>query len=321
MLINSSSSTFSASNAASGSDDAATTAELDAGDLVRGWSALQNSADTTPVRNAVIAWGARSDIGRARENNEDKFDFFLPDDAPTLARRGRLWAVADGMGGHNAGQVASEAALKTVVRAYFKEGHEHENTGARLQRAINEANALIVRAAQQFPDRGGMGTTVTVAAVRGDTLTIGHVGDSRAYLLRENENLRQITQDHSWVEEQVRRGALSRAEAENSPYRNVITRSVGMEGALSVDVFTETLRANDVVLLCSDGLSGYLDGPKLVPYLEQARRFSPSEAALALVDAANDAGGRDNISALLLVVRAVEDAAVAAPPAGVGSAG
>ena len=288
-----------------GAADDATTAELEAGELAAGWAAL-NNAVSVPARAAVIAWGARSDIGRVRENNEDKFDFFLPDDARTLAAKGRLWAVADGMGGHNAGQIASEATLKTVIRGYFQAAGD--DVPAALKSALAQANALLTQAARQFPDRGGMGTTATVAVVKGDALTIAHVGDSRAYLLREGEAVRQITHDHSWVEEQVRRGGLSRAEAESSPYRNVITRSVGMEGEMVVDTFRETLRAGDVVLLCSDGLTGYLDGPRLAPFLENARA-NPSAAALALIDAANEAGGRDNITALILVVRAIEEPA------------
>ena len=283
------------------------TAELDATDIQKGWEALQTKVGRVAARHVTVAWGARSDIGRARENNEDKFDFYLPDDPATLASHGRLWAVADGMGGHNAGQVASEAALKTILRTYFAAPARGTDVATNLRAAFADANALIARAAAQFPERGGMGTTATVAVIRNATLTIGHVGDSRAYLLRGDEGeVRQITDDHSWVEEQVRRGGLTRAEAEGSPYRNVITRSVGMEGTLETDIVRESLRPSDVLLLCSDGLSGYLDGPALRPYL-LAARVNPSQAALALIDAANDAGGRDNITALLLVVRSVEE--------------
>lgn len=284
-----------------------TTTELEAGELERGWAALNKPAGA-PARHAVIAWGARSDTGRVRENNEDKFDFFLPDDRETLAAKGRLWALADGMGGHNAGQIASEATLKTVVRHYFHgAAMAGSDVAVALKNALAEANTLLTQAVRQFPERGGMGTTATVAVVKGDALTIGHVGDSRAYLLRQEQEIRQITQDHSWVEEQVRRGGLSRAEAEISPYRNVITRSVGMDGEMVVDVYREILQAGDVVLLCSDGLTGYLDGARLAPHLETARRSSPSAAALSLVDAANDAGGKDNITAVVLVVRRIEE--------------
>ena len=273
-----------------------TTAELDAASIVLGWEAL---ARRRPRQHAEISWGARSDIGRARENNEDKFDFFLPDDAPTLAVKGRLWAVADGMGGHNAGQIASEAALKSIIRAYFAD--PGENVADSLRAAIAGANALIFHAARQFPDRQGMGTTVLVAVAHEDTLTLAHVGDSRAYLLRDG-SLRLLTDDHSWVEEQVKRGSLTREEAQTSPYRNVITRSIGIGESVQSDILTERLREGDVILLCSDGLSGFIDEAAIRERLERA---SPSAAALALIDAANDAGGRDNITALVLTVRRI----------------
>ena len=271
------------------------TAELDAGLLVRGWEAL---AGRQPARDVLISWAARTDIGRVRENNEDKFDFYLPDEPEILAVKGRLWAVADGMGGHNAGQIASEAALKTIIRAYFAD--PGENVADSLRAAFADANALIYHAASQFPDRSGMGTTGVVTVVRDGSLTVAHVGDSRVYLLRGGE-LRQMTTDHSWVEEQVQRGALTRAEAESSPYRNMITRSIGMGSNVQVDISEETLEAGDTVLLCSDGLTGHMDAAALAELL----RKPPSAAVFALIDAANDAGGRDNITALALSVRGV----------------
>jgi protein phosphatase len=288
------------------------TAELDRAELAQSHQALAAAAPTgtdprRPRRHTRVDWAARSDIGRARENNEDKFDFYLPDDPATLATKGRLWAVADGMGGHNAGQVASEAALKTVVRAYFggdtgENGDLAEVTDS-LGVALTRANALIWQAAARFPEKAGMGTTATVAVIHEDVLTVGHVGDSRAYLLRDG-SLRQLTSDHSWVEEQVRRGALSRTDALRSPYRNMITRSIGAGEALEPEVVSETLRAGDVVLLCTDGLTGYLEGDALKAHLATA---APSAAALSLIEAANEAGGRDNITALVVAVRAVED--------------
>lgn len=276
-----------------------TTAELDSGAIIQSWGQI---GARRPQKQVVVSWAARSDIGRVRENNEDKYDFFLPDDLPTLATKGRLWAVADGMGGHNAGQIASEAALKTIVRSFF--ARDGQEVGGALTAAIAEANELIVQAARQFANKSGMGTTVTVAVLRDDQLTIANVGDSRAYLLRLGKPIRQLTVDHSWVEEQVRRGSLSREDAEKSPYRNVITRSIGMGDSAAPDLFVETVQPGDVYLLCSDGLSGYLDEPALANHLATAS--SPSAAALALVDAANDAGGRDNITALVISVRSVK---------------
>ena len=278
------------------------TAEMNVAELAQGREALARTRAARPETHARICWAARSDIGRARENNEDKFDFYLPDDAPTLAARGRLWAVADGMGGHNAGQIASEAALKIIVRGYFAQRSAQGDVAGALQAAFQSANELICDAASRFSGRGGMGTTATVAVIRENTLTIAHVGDSRAYLLRDGR-LRQLTDDHSWVEEQVRRGGMSRQAALQSPYRNVITRSIGMGGPLQADIVQEPLLAGDLILLCTDGLTGYLDGPDLAQRLDAG---SPAAAALALVDTANDAGGRDNITALLLAVRSID---------------
>lgn len=274
------------------------TAEFDTEELARGWAQL---ADRKPALHAEIAFAARTDIGRVRENNEDKYDFFLPEDAPTLAVRGRLWAIADGMGGHSAGQVASEAALRTVIRSYYAEPVEGDVADA-LRQALTDANTLIARAAIQMNARNGMGTTLVAAVVKDNVLTLGHVGDSRAYLLREGERVRQLTTDHSWVEEQVRRGALTRAEAENSPHRNVITRSIGMGEGMVADILAETLLPGDILLLATDGVTGYL-GEDALAALTLGK--SLSRAALDIIDAANDAGGKDNSTVFLLKVAAV----------------
>lgn len=274
------------------------TEELDTGVLLKGWAAI---AERRPAKHAEVVWAARTDIGRQRENNEDKFDFFLPEDPTRLALRGRLWAVADGMGGHNAGQIASEAALKSLVRSYF-DASAPEDPAEALNAALTGANALIYNAARQVEGKSGMGTTAVVAVVKEDVLTLAHVGDSRAYLIREGEGVRQVTTDHSWVEEQVRRGTMSRAEAEASPYRNYITRSVGVMEKVEPEVTSFTLQAGDTLILCSDGLTAYLDGEGIAALVAGK---SLSQAVLDLIDAANDAGGRDNITALLLRVRAV----------------
>jgi protein phosphatase len=279
----------------------ATTAELDGGALRRGWEVLENARPET--RHVRLAWAARTDIGRVRENNEDKYDFFLPEDPLTLGMRGRLWAVADGMGGHSAGQIASEAALKALVRSYYAESSLGVEEA--IKEALSDANALIHAAAKQFEAAGNMGTTAVAAVVCGDQLTVAHIGDSRAYLLREGEPLRQMTADHSWVEEMVRRGAMTREDAENSPHRNIITRSVGIVEEVEADVVTETLRVGDTVLLCSDGLTGHIDGADLEAVLRKSD--TPSRQALDLIDAANDAGGRDNITAVVLTVREISD--------------
>lgn len=268
------------------------TAEFNTADLLG-----SDAGPTEPQVRAVLSWAARTDIGRVRSHNEDKFDVFLPEDDSMLARRGRLFAVADGMGGHQGGQIASEFALKTLVRAYFAPGAADADTA--LRSGIADANALVTRAAEQFGAKNDMGTTLVTAVVMDDTLTIAHVGDSRAYLLREGERPRQLTTDHSWVEEQVKRGSLTREEAEASPYRNVILRSIGMGESMESELSSEKLLAGDIIVLASDGLTGYLDGDAIGAICTGK---GLSQAALALVDAANDAGGKDNITALLVRV-------------------
>ena len=277
-----------------------TTAEFDTHELARGWAKL---SDRRPTHHTELAFAARTDIGRVRENNEDKYDFFTPDDAPTLAVRGRLFAIADGMGGHSAGQVASEAGLKTVIRSYFAEPVVGD-VAAALRQAFTDANTLITKAAVSMNAKNGMGTTMVVAIVLNDMLTLAHVGDSRAFLLREGERIRQLTTDHSWVEEQVRRGALTREEAEQSPYRNVITRSVGMGDGMNADILTEKLLPGDTLLLATDGVTGYLDGDTLAALVGTK---SLSKAALDIVDAANDSGGKDNSTVLLLRVQEIRE--------------
>jgi serine/threonine protein phosphatase PrpC len=278
------------------------TAELEAGAIQRAWEALK-VAERKPHVHLEIDWAARTDIGRAREHNEDKYDFFLPEDPTTLALRGRLWAVADGMGGHSAGQIASEASLKTLMRGYFYNLGEGGNSPQpALTTALSEANDLLFRASKQMGAQGNMGTTNVTAVVCEDKLIVAHIGDSRAYLLRNGESIRQLTTDHSWVEEQVRRGAMSREQAEASEYRNYIMRSVGMGGAVVPDFTTETLQIGDTILLCSDGVTGYLDAATLERLIKGQ---SLSQAALSLIDAANDAGGRDNSTVLLFRVRAI----------------
>lgn len=277
------------------------TAELDSANLSRGWEAI--AGDKKPRKQTQVTWAARTDIGRVRENNEDKFDFFAPDDPGILAARGRLWAIADGMGGHNAGQIASEAALKTTIRSYFNPGDA--DAVATLRAAITDANSLIYGAAKRMGAQSGMGTTLVALALLEDRFLLAHVGDSRAYRWRAGEGLRQITTDHSWVEEQVARKALTREQAEASPYRNMITRSVGVEDTVRADIISFEAKPGDLYLLCSDGLSGLLDDAALRAAIE--RTPNPSRLVLELIDAANDAGGKDNITALVLRVDAVSD--------------
>ena len=271
------------------------TERLDRDELSEGWAEVGR----TPRTVAVLKLGAKTDLGRVRDNNEDKFDFFEPEDPAVLATKGRFYAVADGMGGHSAGQIACELALKAVIQSYYSSPSPDVASG--LKRAVEEANALIHATAQAVPDRQGMGTPLTAAIVREEQIVIAQVGDSRAYLIRDGA-IRQLTEDHSWVAEQVRLGTMTLAEAQVSPFRNIITRSLGTAPGVEPDIFTHDLRAGDTFVLCSDGLSGHLEPQEI---LGMTQGHPPSVAALTLIDAANARGGRDNITALVLSVRAL----------------
>jgi serine/threonine protein phosphatase PrpC len=273
------------------------TAPLDAAALRAGWAA---KGEAQPRLHARLVVGARTDMGRVRENNEDKFDFLEPDEPAVLANKGRIYAVADGMGGHQAGQIAAELALKTVFRAYYADAGARD-IGASLTQAVAEANRYLLDVARMIPERSGMGTTLTSVVVREDELFVAQVGDSRCYLLRGGQ-MQQVTEDHSWVQEQVNRGVMSLEEAESSPFRNVITRSLGAAPEVEPDLFAIHLQPGDRVLLCSDGLSGMIAEAEL---FSLAREGSPSVAAWNLVDRALENGGKDNVTVLVLDVHGV----------------
>jgi protein phosphatase len=275
------------------SDEHDITAPLEADALQAGWAA---KSAAVPVSYAYIAFGAKTDLGRIRENNEDKFDYLEPDEPSVLATKGRVYAVADGMGGHSAGQVASELALNVFIRSYYS--NTSPDVEGNLHRAVKEANAYIVDVARTIPGRNGMGATLTAVVVRDDDLIISQVGDSRCYLLRGGQ-LEQLTEDHSWVAEQVRSGAMSEAEAEQSPFRNVITRSMGGAPEVEPDVTAVKLQPGDRYLLCSDGLSGMVPAHEILDLLAAG---SPSVAAWNLIERANQYGGKDNITAFVLQI-------------------
>jgi serine/threonine protein phosphatase PrpC len=243
-------------------------------------------------------------MGRVRENNEDKYEFFIPDQPAVLATKGMLFAVADGMGGHAAGQIASELGLKLTIKAYYSDASD--DVPRSLRAAIAAANSLIHDTANAISDRAGMGTTMTAAVIREKTMYVAQVGDSRAYLLRDG-CLDQITEDHSWVEEQVKRGAMTREQAEVSPFHNLITRCLGTQPEVEVDIYEIELKEGDRILLCSDGLSGMTTDQELETILGKAS--GPSMAALALAERAFDNGGTDNITAVAIFIDAFDETA------------
>jgi protein phosphatase len=234
----------------------------------------RNGDSSTPA--GVAEHAAVSDVGRERRGNEDSFLESPP-----------LFVVADGMGGAQGGEVASGMAVEILADAA---------SASDLTGAIEQANQRIHSRAREDGALAGMGTTVTAAWVDDATLTLAHVGDSRAYRLRDG-SLEQLTEDHSLVGGLVRMGKITAAEAENHPQRSVILRAVGVEPAVEVDVTKHEVEDGDVYLLCSDGLSGMVRDEVIAETL--AIDASLDAAAEMLVDLANASGGRDNITAVL----------------------
>ena len=234
---------------------------------------------------------ATTDIGRKRQLNQD---FIYLSEVP-VGNLPNVFIVADGMGGHNAGDYASRLAVETIVER--SSGSLETNPLRVLDEAVQSANGLVRQRAQEAPELQGMGTTVVAAVIDGRELYVANVGDSRLYIVNSGE-IRQITKDHSWVEEMVRRGGIGKAEARNHPDKNIITRAVGAEETVRIDFFQVLLQEGDVILMCTDGLTNMLEDEEIRMTLDGARDIV--EKAQGLVRAANERGGRDNISVVLI---------------------
>jgi protein phosphatase len=246
--------------------------------------------------------GQRTDVGRRREHNEDSLGVYRPDHEAELDRRGLLLLVADGMGGYAAGEVASRVAIETVSIEYY--GDSWSDPEEALSRALQLANEAVRDEATRNAERAGMGTTIAAAVVCRGELAAANVGDSRVYLCRGGM-LRQVTHDHSWVAELMAAGKLTAEEAKRHPMRNVVTRSLGGRADVEVESYPrDQLRHGDVVLVCSDGLWGMIPADQIREIVEL---LSAQAAADALVAAANEAGGHDNISAIVCRVLGDDD--------------
>jgi PPM family protein phosphatase len=250
-----------------------------------------------------ISSGGATHVGMVRTNNEDCFRIVSPLN---------LFVLADGMGGEAHGEVASALAVETVVK-HCIEGGENPSAALlgeakpgltpksrRLLSAIHLANQKVFQSAEEHPERQGMGATVTTAWIDGPQLSVGHVGDSRVYLLRTGQ-LQQLTSDHSLVAEQVRRGLLTATEAEQSNLQSVLLRALGTQAQVEVDVEEVGLFPGDVLLLCSDGLTRMVTEPEIAGTL-QAEPI-PQRAAEKLVELANESGGIDNVTVIVVSFR------------------
>lgn len=226
-------------------------------------------------------WAALTDVGRVRSHNED-----------AVLAQPPLFVVADGLGGHEAGEVASSIAVETL------RDHAPRRPDAKaLARAVKAANREVIRSAREGLGKHGMGTTLTAAIVEGTRIAIAHVGDSRAYLLHDGA-LARVSDDHSMVADMIRRGQLTEAEARYHPNRSVITRALGTDVNMLADTYELDASPGDRLLLCSDGLTGMLEDAMIAEVLADER--SPEAAGKALIDAANNAGGHDNISVVIV---------------------
>ena len=238
---------------------------------------------------------ARSDVGMIRAGNEDSFHSKVDD-------TGGIFIVADGMGGHAAGEVASEMAVE-ILRdqlSALRDLHDR-NAADKVMNALRGANLAIYNRTVTETDKQGMGTTASVLIVSGRRYLIGQVGDSRIYLLRDGA-LRQLTKDHSYVQEQVDAGFLTPEQARYHPYSNVITRCVGASDDVEPDTFAGETRDGDIFLVASDGLTGMVDDRRLQQLLSS--RAEPQRIVDSLIAEANGRGGLDNITAILVQVRA-----------------
>lgn len=232
-----------------------------------------------------------TDIGKKRKLNQD---YVYTSEMP-IGNLPNVFIVADGMGGHNAGDYASKYTVETIVKEI--ERSFEKNPVRILEKAIEEANSHIREKAREDETLSGMGTTVVAATCLGKYLKVANVGDSRLYIVNKDE-IKQITRDHSLVEEMVRMGGIDRETARNHPDKNIITRAVGVKESVEVDFFDVELKQEDIVLMCSDGLTNMLEDEEIRMILNGQRDIV--EKAQELVRAANNNGGKDNISVILI---------------------
>ena len=234
----------------------------------------------------------KTDIGLVRETNQDAFSFGSFDD-------GNCWAVVcDGMGGVSGGQVASEICVEKVseaIKRSYRKGITVSSAKNLLTTAINAANSAVFKEAQENIELKGMGTTVVAVLVLGSIAVVAHVGDSRAYLI--NDEINAITKDHSFVQLLIDTGKITEEEAKVHPDRNVITRAVGIEHVVDVEIDIVDINDNDKLLICTDGLNGYVPDADILKIIKEYGDSSTEK----LVETANNAGGRDNVTVVMLV--------------------
>jgi PPM family protein phosphatase len=262
----------------------------------------KESLMTNALLNLDVA--LRTDIGR-RPSNEDNMSSYVPEDPLVMAKKGALFVVADGLGGHAQGEVASELAVNTIRDTYYQDTDEDIATS--LRQAVENASALIWKkndekfhlvAEDEKANAETMGTTCVAAVLQDDRVYVANAGDSLAYIMRAGQVM-QIAQNHSWVAEQVQAGLLTKDQARTHEKRNMISRCLGTKADVDVYVGSETVQDGDILLLCTDGLWSLVEEDELRSIVEQ---YAPQESAKRLVERANENGGPDNITAVVVRV-------------------
>ncbi len=253
-------------------------------------SVQETVALVQPGRFDVVV-SMSSDVGCVRELNEDSGTYIQPDDPELLRSKGLLIVVADGMGGHSAGEVASRLAVDVVTRAYYEDGGDARSA---LEKAFHEANREIHKAAENDASKNGMGTTCTALVLQNGTAISAHVGDSRLYLVREG-SIYLMTEDHSAVMEMVKAGLITLEQARHHPEKNVILRAMGSHPELEVTTWQEPfpVKAGDRFLLCSDGLYDLVEDEEIKRIVMLS---APQTACESLIALAKERGGHDNIT-------------------------
>lgn len=230
--------------------------------------------------------GIKSDVGNVRKLNED-YAAFIEDE------RFKIYLVADGMGGHNAGEIASNLAVKSIMRYLMEHSEENEDL---LLNAVKYANNEIYEISQKNDKCKGMGTTITGCFIKGDIIQVVNVGDSCCFSINGNE-IKKVTKDHSWVQELIDAGAITEEEGRVHPKKNIITRALGTNSSVKIDIFNIDKNESSMFLLCSDGLSNEVQKEEMVEIVNRYKNFN--EACEKLVDLAKARGGKDNITVLL----------------------
>lgn len=260
-------------------------------------------APSTELRfRPKISIACKTDLGRVRENNEDKFEFYLPEDDATIASRGLVFLVCDGMGGHAAGQIASELTAKTFIDVYMH--HPAADPTVAMAAGVSAANRFVCDVGRAVPARRGMGTTLSGLILLQDKAYTVQVGDSRIYRMRQGELL-MMTHDHTWCEEQIRAGVLTPEEAETHPYKHVLTRAVGTEGDVIPDIELHDLKPGDLYMLCSDGVMNHVNDERIGQLMSDG---ALSEIAWKIVGEALVGGGSDNTTVMIVRLDELEEA-------------